>query len=120
MPKLKSIFAGLAVSTAMGGGLVGLGAATTATSADAATSAGVVTSTSFQAGCFRRSRCGGWGWGNNWGGWGGGWGWRRHHNNRVGKVKVTIHNRNFNRNRVTEREVTKPTVRDHDRDHDDD
>ncbi|WP_433219199.1 hypothetical protein [Microtetraspora malaysiensis] len=71
MPKLKSVIAGLAISTAMTGGAVALGAATTTTPA----SAGVV-----QVGCG--GGCGG-GWG------GGGWGGRGRNRN---------HNRNWNRN----------------------
>ncbi|WP_433350520.1 hypothetical protein ACQP25_40770 [Microtetraspora malaysiensis] len=63
MPKFKSVIAGLAISTAMTGGAVALGATTTATTANAAV---------VQAG---------------WGGGGGGWGrghrnrnWNRNHN----------------------------------------
>jgi hypothetical protein len=100
MPKLKSILAGLAVSTALSGGVIGLGAATTATSADAATNISGTTSTVTWAGCYRRHRCGS--------GWG--WGWRRHHHHRTGRVKVKIHNRNFNRNRS--RDNTRDTTRD--------
>ncbi|MCC5579868.1 hypothetical protein IMZ11_30020 [Microtetraspora sp. AC03309] len=70
MPKLKSVIAGLAISTAMTGGAVALGAATTTTAANA----GVI-----QVGCG--GGCGG--------GWGGCGGWGRGGRN---------HNRNFNRN----------------------
>ncbi|MGI5492406.1 hypothetical protein [Microtetraspora malaysiensis] len=63
MPKFKTVIAGLAISTAMTGGAVALGATTTATTANAAV---------VQAG---------------WGGGGGGWGrghrnrnWNRNHN----------------------------------------
>jgi hypothetical protein len=95
MPKFKSVLAGLAISTAMSGGVIGLGALTTASSANAtasaATDAGVVAG--WGGGCHRR--CGGWGgWGG--GGWGG-WG-RRHH--RGGHVKVHIHLHNSNTNNV--------------------
>lgn len=66
MPKFKSVLAGLAISTALSGGVVALGAATTATSASAGTA--VTGISSFQTswgwntcGCFRRRCCRGWG-----------------------------------------------------------
>ncbi|MET9243547.1 hypothetical protein [Nonomuraea sp. NPDC003709] len=95
MPKLKSVMAGLALSTAFSGGVVGVGAAMSA--ADAATQVG--TATSVLAG-----GCGGGGWGRGgWGrcGWGGGWGggrwanWRHH---RMPRIKIIIINTNRNRN----------------------
>ncbi|WP_433350510.1 hypothetical protein ACQP25_40745 [Microtetraspora malaysiensis] len=73
MPKFKSVIAGLALSTAVTGGAVALGAATTATAANA----GIV-----QVGC---GGCGG-----GCGG-GGGWGWG-------GRGRNRNHNRNWNRN----------------------
>ncbi|SDI76411.1 hypothetical protein SAMN05421869_10746 [Nonomuraea jiangxiensis] len=93
MPKLKSVIAGLAISTAMAGGVVGLGAATTATSASAAqisTGTSVLTG----GGCHRR-RCG-------WGG--GGWGGHRRHHNRI-HIHIFNHNlnNNINENRRHER-----------------
>ncbi|QYC44828.1 hypothetical protein Nocox_36370 [Nonomuraea coxensis DSM 45129] len=83
MPKLRSVIAGLAISTAMTGGAVVASAATSAANASAATQAGVGTNVTVGWGCGRR--CG-------WGGWGG---WRRHHKQRV---RVNVHNDNFNRN----------------------
>jgi hypothetical protein len=83
MPKLKSIIAGLAVSTALSGGVIGLGAATTATSADAATS--ITSSASTLTGCYRATRCGG------------GWRYWRHH--RLPRIRIIIVNRNKNKNR---------------------
>ncbi|GHE35562.1 hypothetical protein GCM10017673_42970 [Streptosporangium violaceochromogenes] len=68
MPKFKSVLAGLAISTALSGGVVALGAATTATSATAGTATTGISS--FQTswgwntcGCWRRRGCRGWGWG---------------------------------------------------------
>ncbi|MEU1391373.1 MULTISPECIES: hypothetical protein [unclassified Nonomuraea] len=88
MPKLKSVIAGLAMSTALSGGVIGLGAATTATSADAATNVTTAATTTTLSGCFRRSWCGG-GWGGrNW----------RHH--RFPRIRIIIVNRNRNRNAV--------------------
>ncbi|WP_406674135.1 hypothetical protein WBK31_40870 [Nonomuraea sp. N2-4H] len=87
MPKLKSVIAGLAISTALTGGVVSAGAAITSASADAATQ--VSTGNSVLAGC------GGWGWGSRRCGWG--WGHRRHHHHRL-RVKVRVFNRNVNRN----------------------
>ncbi|MFF0306623.1 hypothetical protein ACFYSC_04305 [Streptosporangium sp. NPDC004379] len=64
MPKFKSVFAGVAVSTALAGGIVSLGAATTATAANAAvaqtTVAGFQTCGGCGGGCgWRRCGCGG-------------------------------------------------------------
>ena len=56
MPKSKSVLAGLAISTALAGGIVGLSAATTATAANASVAQAAI---GFQLGC------------------GGGCGWRR-------------------------------------------
>ncbi|WP_433366747.1 hypothetical protein [Streptosporangium sp. CA-115845] len=60
MPKYKSVLAGLAISTALTGGVVGMGAATTVTSASAMTT--TVTSVAFPTwggGCGRGCGCGG-------------------------------------------------------------
>ncbi|QFY12642.1 hypothetical protein GBF35_44135 [Nonomuraea phyllanthi] len=83
MPKLKSVMAGLAISTALGGGVVATGAMTSAANAGTAQ---VTTGTSVLAGghCGWR-RCG-WGWGG-----------RRHH--RRENVRVFVHNNNVNLNR---------------------
>jgi hypothetical protein len=94
MPKLKSIIAGLAVSTAMSGAVVGLGAATTASSAGAATNLSSGTSTLAWSTCSRFTRCGGWrsnGWRSN--GWRNGW---RHQ--RFPRIRIIIINRNRNTN----------------------
>ena len=80
MPKLKSVMAGLAISTALTGGVVGLGAATNA--ASAATQFSTGTSVLSWGGCHGWGRCGR--------------GWRRHHNRQ--NVRINVHNRNFNRN----------------------
>ncbi|ACZ91032.1 hypothetical protein Aros01_05791 [Streptosporangium roseum] len=96
MPKFKSVMAGLALSTAMTGGVVGMGAATTATSAGATAGTSTTSIASFQTnfgwascGCNRRWRCGG-GWGchrrhNH-------WSHRRHHQ----KFNININNNNNN------------------------
>ncbi|GAA3411758.1 hypothetical protein [Streptosporangium vulgare] len=87
MPKFKSVLAGLAISTALTGGVVGLGAATTATSAGAMTT--TVTAAAFPTcggGCGWRRGCGrccGGGWRHH----------RRHH-----RIKVIINNHNNNQN----------------------
>ncbi|GAA2210016.1 hypothetical protein GCM10009850_054750 [Nonomuraea monospora] len=86
MPKLKSVIAGLAISTALTGGVVSVGAATTLASADAATQ--VSTGTSVLAG----NHCG-WGWRRC--GWG--WGNRGHRHHRM-RVKIKVYNKNYNRN----------------------
>jgi hypothetical protein len=109
MPKLKSVIAGLAMSTALTGGVVSVGAATTATSASAATNVSSTAPVVTWAGCHRSYRCGGWGgWGHRWGGcssrcghrgWGG-WGWRRHHRS-FPRIRVVIHNSNHNINHGT-------------------
>ncbi|MEV3983301.1 hypothetical protein [Nonomuraea sp. NPDC049758] len=89
MPKLKSIVAGLAMSTALSGGVIALGAATTTTSAEAATNVTAGATTATLSGCFRRSWCGGgWGWRNN---------WRRH---RLPRIRIIIVNRNRNRDAI--------------------
>ncbi|MGC5014751.1 hypothetical protein ACLQ2R_28630 [Streptosporangium sp. DT93] len=87
MPKFKSVIAGLAISTALTGGVVGMGAATAVTSA--AASATTVTAAAFQAhGC--------------------GWGGRRHccgdryrHNHK--RFKLIINNNNDNNNDLENR-----------------
>ncbi|MEO3872700.1 hypothetical protein ABGB18_28130 [Nonomuraea sp. B12E4] len=78
MPELKSVIAGLAISTAMTGGVVGLGAATTA--ASAATQVGASASMLTGGGCR------GWGWCG---------GHRRHHRMHI---RLNVFNRNFNQN----------------------
>ncbi|MEO3805747.1 hypothetical protein [Nonomuraea sp. B1E8] len=91
MPKLKSAIAGLAISTALTGGVVAVGAATTSFAAGAATQ--VSTGTSVVAG-----GCNGW------------WrcGWRRHHRQKT-HVRVKVHNRNRNINRFP-RPTPTPTI----------
>ncbi|MBN6051419.1 hypothetical protein JYK22_05685, partial [Nonomuraea sp. RK-328] len=83
MPTFKSAIASLALATAATGGVVSVGALTTASSAGATT----VTSASgdFSMGCWRR-------WGCGFRGWGG----RRGHQ-RV-KIHIHIHNNNVNDN----------------------
>ncbi|MER5998868.1 hypothetical protein ABT120_09870 [Nonomuraea angiospora] len=125
MPKLKSVIAGLAVSTALTGGMVSAGAATTAVSADAIklNTSSILTGIDddFDDGLDdigdglnngividrrdrdrHRRQCrrhhGGWG-----GGWGGGW-WGRHR--RGGEVCVVIRNDNVNDNRPERRRRT--------------
>ncbi|WP_162795596.1 hypothetical protein [Nonomuraea lactucae] len=87
MPTFKSVIAGLALATGMTGGVVGLGALTTA-SAAGATTAGAATSV---AG-FSTGGCG---WRRCWGGWGGR---RGHHGRQRVKVHIHIHNNNTNDN----------------------
>ncbi|MBE1587513.1 hypothetical protein ACFPOI_41570 [Nonomuraea angiospora] len=128
MPKLKSVIAGLAVSTALTGGMVCAGAATTAVSADAIklnTSSiltgidddglddGLGIDEGIDDGLTNgividrrdrdrhRRQCRrhhGWG-----GGWGGGWWGGRHR--RGGEVCVVIRNDNVNDNRPERRRV---------------
>jgi hypothetical protein len=87
MPKLKSVIAGLALSTAMAGGTLVAGAATTTTGAAATTTkVGAGTSVLAGHGCFRARRCG-------WGGWG-----RRHHRHERKHLRIIIENFNHNRN----------------------
>ncbi|MEO3793664.1 hypothetical protein ABGB14_25910 [Nonomuraea sp. B10E15] len=97
MPKLKSVIAGLALSTAMTGGVVGLGATSAEANTPVRSGPSVVTGDD-----------GGWGWGwghrrhhrqkcKRHGHHGGGWGWghRRHHR---GNICVVIRNDNRNEN----------------------
>ncbi|MGW0204151.1 hypothetical protein [Nonomuraea sp. NPDC003201] len=102
MPKLKSVIAGLAVSSALTGGVVAAGAATSpAGAAVQVKSAAPVLAGNCRGGGWRR--CGG-GWGGRWGGpwawggrgWGGGWGWGRH--DRGARVRIVIVNQNHNIN----------------------
>ncbi|GAA3110472.1 MULTISPECIES: hypothetical protein [Nonomuraea] len=105
MPKLKSVIAGLAISTAVTGGMVGVGAATSAANATTQVSNGtsVLMDDGWGWGWGHRrhhnrhhnNRCGRHhgGWGGGWGGWG--WGHRRHHR---GEVCVVIRNHNTNDN----------------------
>jgi len=84
MPKYKSVIAGLAISTALTGGVVGLGAATTVTSASA-------TITTVTAAAF--PTCGG--------GWGRGCGCcgcRSHHRRSHHRFRLIINNHNNNDN----------------------
>ncbi|MFI6736867.1 hypothetical protein ACIBI9_28400 [Nonomuraea sp. NPDC050451] len=75
------------MSTAVSGGVVGVGAATSA--AEAAIQVGSATSVLAHG-------CGNWGGrGCGWGGWGGGRWWRHH---RMPRIKIIIINRNRNRN----------------------
>jgi hypothetical protein len=107
MSKLKTMMAAAALSTALSGGVVGLGAAVTNTTANAATTASAansVTSAPVLARWCRWHRHGGWGhhgWGHGWGGhgWGGhglwghhGWGGHRwgHHGRYINRVKVRL------------------------------
>ncbi|KAB8191300.1 hypothetical protein FH608_032485 [Nonomuraea phyllanthi] len=83
MPKLRSVMAGLAISTALTGGVVAAGAATTAANAGTATKIGAGTTVlTGVTGCHRGRRCGG------------GWGRR----NRLPKIRIFIHNINRNVN----------------------
>ncbi|MFC5817209.1 hypothetical protein [Nonomuraea harbinensis] len=77
MPKLKSVLAGLALSTAVTGGVVVAGATMTTTSAAAATQ--VSAGTSVLTGGHCGHRC---------------W-WRKHHRKHV---RVIVENFNINRN----------------------
>ncbi|MFG1700724.1 hypothetical protein [Nonomuraea sp. NPDC049309] len=99
MPKLKSVIAGLALSTALTGGVVSLGAATTTASADAATTQ-ITAGKSVLAGhgCGWRPRRCGWGWG--WKRWKK-WNHRRHHG--IGRIRIVIINKNHNDNRSDRR-----------------
>ncbi|MET7328779.1 hypothetical protein [Nonomuraea sp. NPDC005650] len=96
------MIAGLAVSTALSGGVVAAGAATTpAGAAVQVKSAASVLTGNCRA--WGRRRCGGgwggrnWGWGGrNWG-WGGrGWGWGGR--NRAARIRIVIVNENHNHN----------------------
>ncbi|WP_440100524.1 hypothetical protein [Streptosporangium sp. H16] len=81
MPEFKSVLAGLAISTALAGGVVAMGAATTVTSANAMT-------TAVTAGTF-----------TTWGG--GGCCGRRHHYRRTHhRFRLTLDQDNCNRNRL--------------------
>ncbi|WP_329085731.1 MULTISPECIES: hypothetical protein [unclassified Streptosporangium] len=83
MPKFKSVLAGLAISTALTGGVVAMGAATTVTSAGAMTTA--VTAGTFATwgggGCCGRDR-------------------HRFHHRRHERFRVFHNNDTFNRNRL--------------------
>ncbi|MEV4016975.1 hypothetical protein AB0J35_41435 [Nonomuraea angiospora] len=108
MPKLKSVIAGLAVSTALTGGVVAAGAATSpAGAAVQVKSAAPVLAGNCRGGGWRRCGWGGgrwgggrWAWGGRGWGWGGGrgWGWGRH--NQGARVRIVIVNQNHNINRV--------------------
>ncbi|MEU4831443.1 hypothetical protein [Streptosporangium sp. NPDC023615] len=87
MPKFKSVIAGLAISTALTGGVVGMGAATTVTSAGA-------TATTVTAAAFPTSGCG--------------WGHRRHccgdrYRHHHKRFKLIINNNNDNNNDLENR-----------------
>ncbi|MFI6736868.1 hypothetical protein ACIBI9_28405 [Nonomuraea sp. NPDC050451] len=99
MPKLKSFIAGLAVSSALTGGVVAAGAATSpAGAAVEVQSAAPVLAGRCNGGGWRRCGWGGrWGWGGRgWGPWAGGRGWHRH--NRSPRVRIVIVNQNHNIN----------------------
>lgn len=82
MPKLKSLLAGVAISSALSGGMVAVGAMTSAANAET----GVGTNSSVLAGgCGHRHHCG-WGWGGHW----------RHHHHRQGRIRVKLHVHNNN------------------------
>ncbi|TDD50422.1 hypothetical protein E1286_12180 [Nonomuraea terrae] len=90
MPTLKTLIAGLAISTAMTGAVVAGGGAMTTAEASAA-QIGAATAPVVAAGrCHKIRRCG-WGWRR--GGWGG---WRRHHHKQ--RIKVIVVNHNINNN----------------------
>ncbi|MFG6196357.1 hypothetical protein [Nonomuraea sp. JJY05] len=101
MPKLKSVIAGLAVSSALTGGVVAAGAATSpAAAAVEVKSAAPVLAGRCNGGGWRRC---GWGWGGRWGGrgwgpWAGGRGWGWHRHNRSPRVRIVIVNQNHNIN----------------------
>ncbi|MBB5774603.1 hypothetical protein AB0K16_29755 [Nonomuraea jabiensis] len=106
MPKLKSVIAGLAVSTALTGGVVAAGAATSpAGAAVQVKSAAPVLAGNCRGAGWRRCGWGGrwgggrWAWGGPRWGWGGPrWGWGGH--NRGARVRIVIVNQNHNINRV--------------------
>ncbi|MFI7617909.1 hypothetical protein ACIBP6_42500 [Nonomuraea terrae] len=90
MPTLKTLIAGLAISTAMTGAAVAGGGAMTTAEASA-TQIGAATAPVVTSGrCHKVRRCG-WGWRR--GGWGG---WRRHHHQK--RIKVVVINHNVNNN----------------------
>ncbi|WP_406312123.1 hypothetical protein OHA77_26210 [Streptosporangium sp. NBC_01639] len=78
MPMFKSVFAGLAISTALAGGVVGLGAATTMTAANAAVAQ--TTIVGFQTHCG--GGCGG--------------GHDRRYERRHFRLRIFTNNRNHN------------------------
>ncbi|GAA4230083.1 hypothetical protein FHR32_001717 [Streptosporangium album] len=82
MPMFKSVFAGLAISTALAGGIVSLGAATTMTTANAAVAQTTI-------GAFQT--CGGCG-----GGCGGGCNRDRRFERRHFRLRIFTNNRNHN------------------------
>ncbi|MGW0588079.1 hypothetical protein [Streptosporangium sp. NPDC002607] len=87
MPEFKSVLAGLAISTALAGGVVAMGAATTVTSANAMTT--TVTAAAFPA------------WGGGCGGGGCGRGNRHNfHTRHRERFRVFENNDSFNRNRL--------------------
>ncbi|MFI0422555.1 hypothetical protein C1I98_29760 [Spongiactinospora gelatinilytica] len=88
MPKVKKIAAALAISTAVTGGVVGLGAATATTTANAG-----VAITTQNWGCGGHHGCGGGHWGGSHcggGHWGGHWGGHGHHKRWVNRSTVRI------------------------------
>jgi hypothetical protein len=86
MPIFKSVIAGLGLATAMTGGVVGVGAITTASTAGASVTTAVPGDHSL--GCWKGWRC--------WGG--GGWGGHRRHGRQRVKIHINIHNNNHNDN----------------------
>ncbi|MEU8202615.1 hypothetical protein [Streptosporangium sp. NPDC049046] len=98
MPEFKSVLAGLAISTALAGGVVAMGAATTVTSANAMT-------TAVTAGTF-----------TTW--WGGGGccrnrDYRRTHH----RFRLTLNNDSCNRNRLHNKTRSDRLVPLHEEDH---
>ena len=101
MSKLKTTMAAAALSTALTGGVVGLGAAAASTTANAATTASAAESVTaapvLARSCrwHKHHRWGRWGhrhhgwWGHRWGGhrWGGRWG---HHGRYINRVKIRL------------------------------
>ncbi|QYC44826.1 hypothetical protein Nocox_36360 [Nonomuraea coxensis DSM 45129] len=106
MPKLKSLMAGLAISTAMTGAAVTMGAAAASATTPVPSRASVATGDWDGGENWDGDWNGGWGggWGHHnrrhqrcgrghWGG--GGWGWGRRGANRI-CIVVRNHNRNIN------------------------
>ncbi|MEO3872701.1 hypothetical protein ABGB18_28135 [Nonomuraea sp. B12E4] len=130
MPELKSVIAGLAISTAMTGGVVGLGAATTAAGAATQVSAGtsILTDDGWDSGDdfvgddFGHRRNRGFGFGDQggfgWGGWGGrcrGQGGGGFRNGRHGSVCLNVTNDNFNDTWDDRRDYRRDDRREHDK-----
>ncbi|NRQ39636.1 hypothetical protein HII36_48580 [Nonomuraea sp. NN258] len=108
MSNLKKLMASATITTALTGGIVGLGEAATTTAASAATGVSAATnvssSPSVLTGHHRHCRWHrGHGWGHRWGGWGGWHRWgrwghgHRRHGHFVNRVKIRL---NLAENRV--------------------